>query len=227
MDDGDELSAVAALADPVRRSLYAYIRREGRPVTRDEAAAHAGISRNLAAFHLDKLVAAGLLDAGTGEDARRRIGRPPKTYRLSGLEVHVSIPPRRYEVAAELLLQATVAGERDGTRPRDALMTAAMHRGQDIGGKAMRRLRRGPLGPERALSLTETVAAECGFEPVRTDRQHVRLRNCPYQQLARHSRELICTMNAEFFSGVVEGIGGRVRVDLVPWEGHCCVELST
>src|ERR687883_1276309 len=122
MDDGDALAAVAALAEPVRRKLYAYIRREGRGVTRDEAAAHAGISRNLAAFHLDKLVAAGLLDTGTGDDADRRIGRPPKTYRLSELEVHVSIPARRYELAAEILLQATVAGERDGAPPGHALM---------------------------------------------------------------------------------------------------------
>jgi predicted ArsR family transcriptional regulator len=227
MDDGDALSAIAALAEPVRRDLYAYIRRQGRPVTRDEAATHAGISRNLAAFHLDKLVAAGLLHARTDDDAGRRIGRPPKTYRPSELEVHLSIPARRYELAAELLLQATVAGERDGTPPSDTLMTEARHRGQDVGSEARRRLRRGRLGPERALSLAEDVATECGFEPVRTDRQHVRLRNCPYQRLARHSRELICAMNVEFFAGVVEGIGGRVRVDLVPWEGHCCVELRT
>jgi predicted ArsR family transcriptional regulator len=227
MDDGDALSAVAPLAEPVRRDLYAYVRREGRPVTRDEAAAHAGISRNLAAFHLDKLVAAGLLEAGRGEDAGRRIGRPPKTYHLSELEVHISIPARRYELAAELLLQAAVAGERDGTPLGDALMTEARHRGQDVGSKARSRLRHGPVGPERALSLTENVAAECAFEPVRADRQRVRLRNCPYQRLARHSRELICAMNVEFFMGVVEGIGGRVRVDLAPWEGHCCVELRT
>jgi hypothetical protein len=32
-------------------------------------------------------------------------------------------------------------------------------------------------------------------------------------------------MNTEFFTGIVEGVGGRLRVDLVRWEGHCCVEL--
>jgi predicted ArsR family transcriptional regulator len=227
MDDGDALAAVAALAEPVRRDLYAYVRREGRPVTRDEAAAHAGISRNLAAFHLDKLVAAGLLDARTDDDARRRIGRPPKTYRPSELEVQVSVPARRYELAAEILLQATAASERDGAPPANALMTEARRRGQDVGSEARRRLRGGSVGPERALSLAEDVAAECGFEPVRADRQRVRLRNCPYQRLARHSRELICGMNVEFFAGLVKGIGGRVRVELAPWEGHCCVELRT
>ena len=227
VDDSDALAAVAALAEPVRRDLYAYVRREARGVTRDEAAAHVGISRSLAAFHLDKLVAAGLLDARTADDAGRRIGRPPKTYRLSELEVHVSIPARHYELAAELLVRAMVTGEREGTPPADALMSEARHGGQEVGSRAREQLRRGPVGPERALSLAEDVAAESGFEPVRTDRRHVRLRNCPYQRLAQHSRELICTMNAEFFSGVVDGIGGRVRVTLTPWEGHCCVELRT
>jgi predicted ArsR family transcriptional regulator len=227
MDDDDALSAVAALAEPVRRNLYAYVRRQGHGVTRDEAAAHAGISRNLAAFHLDKLVAAGLLHARTDDDAVRRIGRPPKIYRPSELEVQVSIPARRYELAAELLLQAALASERDGTPLGDALMIEARHHGQDVGGNARSRLRQGSVGPERALSLAEDVAAECAFEPVRADRQRVRLRNCPYQRLAQHSRELICAMNVQFFAGVVEGIGGRVRVDLVPWEGHCCVELGT
>jgi hypothetical protein len=33
-------------------------------------------------------------------------------------------------------------------------------------------------------------------------------------------------MNAEFFSGIVEGIGGHVRVDLVSCEGDCWVELQ-
>ena len=52
---------VGALDDDLRRRMYAYCRRAGHSVTRDEAAAHVGISRKLAAFHLDKLVDAGLL----------------------------------------------------------------------------------------------------------------------------------------------------------------------
>jgi predicted ArsR family transcriptional regulator len=225
VEDVVALSAVAALAEPVRRELYAYVRRQGRPVTRDEAAADAGISRKLAAFHLDRLVAAKLLDAGTDGDADGRIGRPPKTYKPSDLEVGVSIPTRRYELAAELLLAAAVTSERDGVTAREALMTAALRRGHEVGTEARHRLRPGRLGPDRALSLVEDVAAECGFEPLRGDRRGLRLRNCPYQRLARHSRELICGMNTEFFTGVVEGTGGRIGVQLVPWDGHCCVEL--
>ena len=166
VEDVVALSAVAALAEPVRRELYAYVRRQGRPVTRDEAAADAGISRKLAAFHLDRLVAAKLLDAGTDGDADGRIGRPPKTYRPSDLEVGVSIPTRRYELAAELLLEAAVTSERDGVTAREALMTAALRRGHEFGTEARHRLRSGRVGPDRALyRSSRTSPRSAGSSP--------------------------------------------------------------
>ena len=58
----DQLDRVAALAEPVRRRLYDVVAHAGGPVDRDTAAAEAGIGRPLAAFHLDRLVAAGMLD---------------------------------------------------------------------------------------------------------------------------------------------------------------------
>jgi predicted ArsR family transcriptional regulator len=130
VDDGAALTAIAALAEGLRRELYTYVRRLGRPVTRDDAAAHAGISRNLAAFHLDKLVAVGLLEARTEPDAEGRIGRPPKTYRPTPIEVEVSVPTRRYELAAEILLDAAVATEQGSGMPSEMLMAAARRRGR-------------------------------------------------------------------------------------------------
>ncbi|MBK5228026.1 MAG: winged helix-turn-helix transcriptional regulator, partial [Actinobacteria bacterium] len=91
--------AVAALEDDLRRRMYLFIRSQGRAISRDEAAEHVGISRKLAAFHLDKLVERGLLTAHyarlpgrTGPGA----GRSSKLYEPSELEVNVSIPERRY-----------------------------------------------------------------------------------------------------------------------------------
>ena len=57
------------------RALYAYVRSAAAPVTREAAAEAVGISRKLAAFHLDKLVEAGLLEAGT-RTAQRAPRRP-------------------------------------------------------------------------------------------------------------------------------------------------------
>ena len=57
-----DLAALSALADPTRRRLYGLVVEAGRPLGRDEAVAAVGISRSLAAYHLDKLAEQGLLE---------------------------------------------------------------------------------------------------------------------------------------------------------------------
>src|SRR5438132_1715833 len=81
-----EIDRVAALAEPVRRALYLYVAGQNDVVGRDQAASALGMSRRLAAFHLDRLVDAGLLEVSfrrlsgrTGPGA----GRPSKLYRRS------------------------------------------------------------------------------------------------------------------------------------------------
>jgi len=90
------LDSVSVLADEVRRSLYFHVRSAGTPITRDEAAEMAGVSRNLAAFHLEKLVAADLLTVTQPRHARvRRPGRTPKRYVPADSHIELSLPPRR------------------------------------------------------------------------------------------------------------------------------------
>ncbi|MCP9979587.1 helix-turn-helix domain-containing protein [Actinomadura madurae] len=111
--DSAGLEAAAILSDDLRRGMYAFIRAAQAPVTRDEAAASVGISRKLAAFHLDKLVDAGLLRARYGSPGVRRVGRAPKVYEPSGLDVRVSIPQREHGLLASILLDA-VRGQAEG-----------------------------------------------------------------------------------------------------------------
>jgi hypothetical protein len=47
-DRAEQIAGVAALSDPVRRSLYDYVVGQGHEVSRDEAARATGVSRNLA-----------------------------------------------------------------------------------------------------------------------------------------------------------------------------------
>ncbi|MDA0634829.1 helix-turn-helix domain-containing protein, partial [Nonomuraea sp. MCN248] len=103
-------AVVAVLSDDLRRRMYDHIRRAGEPVTRDEAAESVGISRKLAAFHLDKLVAVGLLSAAYGRPGEPRpVGRAPKVYRPTGLDVRVSIPQREHELLSGILLDGVRA----------------------------------------------------------------------------------------------------------------------
>ncbi|WP_448321047.1 helix-turn-helix domain-containing protein, partial [Streptomyces sp. CO7] len=54
-------AVLGVLGDPVRRRLYRHVASSPDEVGRDAAAEAAGVSRSLAAHHLDKLVEAGLL----------------------------------------------------------------------------------------------------------------------------------------------------------------------
>ncbi|WP_259294623.1 hypothetical protein [Streptomyces canus] len=114
--DAAAIDSVNALGEGTRRQMFAFIRRARHPVTRDEAAATVGISRELAAFHLDKLVDVGLLSARyAAPTGVREVGRQPKVYEPTVTPSRVSIPDRRHELLADLLVQAVVTeGE---TRP--------------------------------------------------------------------------------------------------------------
>lgn len=208
--------------------MYAFIRRQGRPVTRDEAAAHAGISRKLAAFHLERLVEAGLLRAEPQPPpigARRGRGRVPKAYRPTDAQVIVSIPERRLDLMGEILVDA-VASEADSGTAWQAALRGARQRGDALGGaqRSARRLHR--TGPERALHLAGGVLEEAGYEPYRCDGDTIRMRNCPFHPLASRQRDLVCGMNRELLDGLLRGLGNdTVQAVLAPRPGECCVEL--
>jgi predicted ArsR family transcriptional regulator len=224
--DAAALSAVAVLADDSRRRMYAYIRRAESPVTRDEAAAAVGISRKLAAFHLDKLVEAGLLEAGYARPAGlRRAGRTPKVYAPADVDVQLSIPPREHAVLAGILVDAVAAGTPAEDARRAALQVAAQH-GRELGGADRDRLRPGRLGAERALTIACGMLEQHGFEPVRAEPARVWLRNCPFQPLAARAPDLVCGINQAYLAGYLDGLGAATAAAvLAPRPGACCVEL--
>jgi predicted ArsR family transcriptional regulator len=222
----EALRVLAVLDDPSRRGLYETIRTAASPLTREQAAAAVGISRKLAAFHLDKLVDAGLLVAEYDRAARRHsLGRTPKTYRASALELRVSIPQRRPEQLAEVLLEA-IASARPGEPPHDAALRAGRDAGRRLGERVRADGRTGRLGAERALTITETVLSRRGYEPRRDAPGCVQLRNCPFRPLADLATELVCGINEQFMTGFLEGLQVRsVQAVLAPSPGRCCVEL--
>ena len=225
--DGSALRALAALDDPSRRQLYEVVRTAQAPVTRESAADAVGISRKLAAFHLEKLVDAGLLVADVEAATRpRALGRPPKTYRRSSLALRISIPERRPEALAELLVDAVITAQA-GEAPASAAMRVAYETGRSLGVEVRERKRPGRLGPERTLSLAADVLAARGFEPFRASATCVRLRNCPYLPMAEQSAQLVCGINHRHLSGLLDGLGApdTVRAVLAPAPGRCCVEL--
>jgi predicted ArsR family transcriptional regulator len=217
-----QIAGIAVLDDPVRRSLYQYVARHADPVSRDAAAKATGTARENAAFHLDKLVEAGLLEASyrrlsgrTGPGA----GRPSKVYRRSAQQLDVTLPARRYELAAEVLAQAL---EDPRAKKASASVTAAAHRaGASLGaGGRTRGSRASPL-----RHVTQLLDAQ-GYEPTESPRGVVRMRNCPFHAVAQNHPDLVCGMNLAFMEGIVEAAApGGVTATLDPQPGQCCVTL--
>lgn len=219
------IRAVAVLEDDLRRGMYAFIRAARRPVTREEAAGAVGISRKLAAFHLDKLVDAGLLRAGYAAGIRK-VGRAPKVYEPTDVDIAVTIPHRQHDLLADILLDAVLTEGQD-ENSRQAAMRVARHRGEELGAAEREQARPGRLGTERALTLAEGVLARHGFEPDRQAPTCVRLRNCPFHPLAAKAPDLVCGINHAFLTGLLVGLRATtVHAVLAPTPGECCVELG-
>ncbi|WP_306192463.1 metalloregulator ArsR/SmtB family transcription factor [Streptomyces sp. MK5] len=221
------IDSVSVLSEDSRRRMFTFIRRARRAVTRDEAAASVGISRKLAAFHLDKLVDAGLLRARYEPPGGiRKVGRQPKVYEPTGAQITVSIPDRRHELLADLLLDAVLTEGPDENATQAAMRTAE-DRGLRLGEAARDETRPGRLGPERGLTVCERLLDQYGYEPVRETPTRLRLRNCPFHPLAAKAPELVCGMNHAFLSGYLHGLEvNGVQAVLAPEPGECCVRLG-
>lgn len=227
MDDFERrLESTGALADEHRRALYLFVRGQRRPVGRDEAAQAVGISRKLAAFHLDRLVEKGLLtpryERLTGRSGPGA-GRPAKLYEPTADDVSVSIPYRSYEVVGDVLLDALESAHSPETRA--AIRDAAFRRGEEVGRN--HRPSRGRRGTSKkaALKAAHEILASRGYEPY-ADERGLRLHNCPFHALAQRSPELVCGINQAFMEGLLTGIGmSRLQAVLDPRPGECCVHL--
>lgn len=204
------LEELALLSDEVRRRLYEFIARQSGAVTREEVATAIGISRSLAAYHLDKLAGAGLLDVSFARTNGRTgpgSGRPAKRYSRSQRELSVNFPPRNYSLLARLL--ATAADAAPSNEFRAALATAA---GQE-----------GKILAEQTKDFCAALTT-AGFEPVVTDDDDVVLQNCPFHAVAQEHTNLACNLNHAFVRGTLEGAHADPdRAELSPADGRCCV----
>ena len=201
-----DLDAIAALGGRLRRSLYEFVIGEREPVTRDAAAVAVGTTRQAAAYHLDHLVNEGLLDARF-ERVNGRVGpgagRTSKLYLQSTRALEVSLPPRRYELASRIMLQAIAKSP----LTRQSLTEVAREMGADVGRQ----------GLDEALR-------DLGYQPVELDGV-TRFRNCPFDALRQMDQETTCDLNLALVEGVLDGSGADREAELAPEAGYCCIRL--
>lgn len=201
-----DLGPLGALGDTTRRQLYEHVLSSPGLVGRDDAADALGIPRQTAAYHLDRLVEEGLLEVEFMRRTGRSgpgAGRPAKLYKGSKQEYEVSLPPRRYALAARILLEAVSSG---------AVKLAGLK-------AAARR-----IGEELGQNGADVALRECGYDPIVED-DEVRFRNCPFHALKEQDQHTVCTLNLGLVRGILAGADDGRNAYLEPSDSYCCVRI--
>ena len=225
------IAGIAALDQPLRRELYRLLGAADGWVSRDDAAAALGVPRSVAAFHLDKLADASVVEVRFARTSGRQgpgAGRPSKLYRAAGEEVSASVPDRHYDLAGSLLATAIAESTRTGTPVEECLHAAAQAAGRTIGADAHAAVDAAPPDQEPRAAVVD-VLAQHGYEPEEDEEGEIALANCPFHRLAEEHRALVCGMNLDFLDGLLDGMGpdDRLAARLDPAPGYCCVRIST
>jgi predicted ArsR family transcriptional regulator len=225
----DQITSVAALGDPQRRALYRYVVAQPEPVSRDQVAEGLGVARHVVKFHLDKLEAEGLLEVEYRRPPGRSgpgAGRPAKLYRRAAQDFAVNLPGRRYDLAARVLAKAITNASETGAPLPDALVEAARETGHALGQEARQSLGRRRSSAAAVKTITRVLEAN-GYEP-RKDRGCITLANCPFHALSRDYTDLVCGMNLDLITGLVESVDANaLKTRLTPSANQCCVSLTT
>ncbi|MEO7126903.1 MAG: helix-turn-helix domain-containing protein [Nakamurella sp.] len=208
------VAAVTALDDPTRRALLNFVVRSAGPVGRDAVAEEFTMPRSTAAFHLDRLVAQGLLEVEFKRLSGRTgpgSGRPAKLYHRAPGEISVSVPERHYDLAANLLVAAVDKAAADGDGVIHALTDAAHQAGAQMAAGA---------------SNLGDVLESNGFEPYTQADGSTAMANCPFHQLVANHPDTVCTMNLHLLRGAACACGADPdSLQLDPAPGRCCVTI--
>lgn len=216
-----DLDRVVALHEPNRRRIYEQLSREDRPVSRRRLSDLLGIGENLLTFHLDRLADAGVVRVVAANREPGRPGRPARLYELVSQELAVSVPPRRYDLVAEVLARAALEQAPDETYQQAAERAAAAY-GAALARTDLAARRYTAGGGEQ---LTHLLGA-LGYSPCGRGADVV-LDNCPFDRLREVNTPLVCGLNHALLQGYLDGLGVTDRVArLEPDVARCCVVVA-
>jgi predicted ArsR family transcriptional regulator len=170
--------------------------------------------RATAAFHLERLVEDGLLEAGFARLSGRTgpgAGRTAKLYSRAHRQIDVSLPPRRYAVAGDILACAVEEAQQRSVPVGEAVTQAAERAGRQMAAGA---------------NDLAGLLASLGYEPRDAGPGETQLANCPFHELAVRHRELVCTLNLHLLRAALAELGAPAQARLDPAEGRCCVTIT-
>jgi predicted ArsR family transcriptional regulator len=190
----------ASLGDTTRRGIYLAVRESSDPVTAARIAESFAIHPNVARHHLERLVADGYLEVTGTADSVRRAGRPAKRYAVSGKEVSLQFPSRRYDLLAELLVRVIERIDPDGAAD------AAEAVGREFGiGLAREIGLPDEAGFEEAARSVAHALLGVGFETsVDSAERRLVTRLCPFGVIADDHPDVVCRLDQGIVRGLLE-----------------------
>ncbi len=209
-----------ALSTQSRVDLLEALRTAGHPLAVPEAARLVGLHPNTARVHLERLVEVGLADRH--RESRDQPGRPRTLYAASLATGSSSVADgpgegEDYKALASLLARemgaapdarraAIEAGHRWARAQEGASGAAPPGDARDGGAAAGR-----PAG--EAVAEVVRLMDELGFEPAHdADGNEILLRRCPFEEVARESRAVVCGVHLGLLEGTFDQLGAAVGV---------------
>jgi predicted ArsR family transcriptional regulator len=188
--------AISALQDPTRRRILLDFFVHQPEWTVEDVAKAVGVHRTVAHRHLERLVALGYLAVG---QRRGRSGKPAKLYRLTGQQIELSYPIRRFARLAGLLAESLQGQGRKGIK-------TARETGRRYGATLVTK-------PADSIGAVLQQLAPLGAEYIITDHDQVLARNCIFRQACAVAEEIVCELHAGLLDGAFEQAGLALRTE--------------
>lgn len=222
-------AALDVLASPVRRRILRVLAPEDKVthgLTAGQLAARLSLHVTTVRFHLDQLVAAGLVEADFQKQAGA--GRPRKVYRVvpatqapvsSEESLHLLSALLTEAFSAQAVHERQLSPEEAGRQWAQEHVTAHDSAPASTTGEWIAKL-------GRALDVLRTW----GYEPELTVRGSARdarvdLTHCPFRDLARQNTAVVCGIHQGLIAGTMSRLGEPdTTVDLQAFaEGDRCI----
>jgi predicted ArsR family transcriptional regulator len=221
------------LASDSRRALLAALRAAGRPLSVAEAAETINLQPSTTRFHLDLLVSAGLVESSA--ERRTGPGRPALRYRERTAEDESVAPASGGRSAGAALAPV---GE-DNYQQLASVLAGSLslemdpsRAARDAGRRWSQALSVDPGGSSDPIEAVVELMDRLGFAPERpVVSDELRLNRCPFEVVARESRQVVCGVHQGMLEETFRHLGGSVGVSgLVPFVNNepllCVVHLT-
>jgi predicted ArsR family transcriptional regulator len=188
--------AISALQDPTRRRILLDFFVHQDEWTVDDVAKAVGVHRTVAHRHLERLVALGYLAVG---QRRGKSGKPAKLYRLTGQQIELSYPVRRFARLAGLLAESVQGQGHKGVK-------FARETGRRYGATLVTK-------PADSTGAVLQQLAPLGAEYTITDHDQVLAQNCIFREACAVAEEIVCELHAGLLEGAFQQAGLALRTE--------------